>query len=246
MNPIANAGETMTLPNTLGLDDDLDSVELLLDLETAFGVKFPSDEAEACWTVGDVFKLAHRHVQRPDDLGAGCATAMAFYRLRRALAQDDARPRPAPTTALEDILSPSPNATYRRIREAYPDMRLPRLSLSAAGQVGLTLLLVGALCLIITGAAAPRWWVLPALAMTVGAVLTHLDRGRFSPGCRTLGDLARKVAGLNFAALTAAGARYRDADVRSALVEVITEHSSLPKSEIQDGTLLLQSQMRAR
>ena len=144
----------MALPNTLGLDDDLDSVELLLDLETAFGVKFPSDEAEACWTVGDVFKLAHRHVQRPDDLGAGCATAIAFYRLRRALAQDDARPRLAPTTALEDIPSLSPKATFRRIFETCPDVRLPHLSLSAAGQCGLALL-VSACALIVVLTASP-------------------------------------------------------------------------------------------
>jgi hypothetical protein len=31
----------MAVPNTLGLDDDLDSVELLLDLAASFGVSFP-------------------------------------------------------------------------------------------------------------------------------------------------------------------------------------------------------------
>jgi hypothetical protein len=237
----------MAVPNTLGLDDDLDSVELLLDLEASFGVKFPNEEAEACLTVGDVFQLVQRHVQRPDAIGAGCATAMAFYRLRRALARDGSNPRLAPTTALEEIPSPSPKATFRRILEAYPDIRLPRLSLSAAGLCGLALL-VSAFALIAVFAASPRWSALsacPALATALGALLMRYDRGRFPRGCRTLGYLARKVAGLNFVALTAAGC-YRLVDVWRAFVEVLTEHSSLPQSEIQEHTLILESQMRAR
>jgi hypothetical protein len=184
-------------------------------------------------------------VQRPDAIGAGCASAMAFYRLRRALARDGSNPCLAPTTALEEIPSPSPKATFRRILEAYPDIRLPRLSLSAAGLCGLALL-VSAFALIVVLAASPRWSAFPALATALGVLLMRYDRGRFPRGCRTLGDLARKVAGLNIVALTAAGACYREVDVWRAFVEVLTEHSSLPKSEIQEHTLILQSQMRGR
>jgi hypothetical protein len=48
----------------------------------------------------------------------------------------------------------------------------------------------------------------------------------------------------NFGALVAAGAGYREKDVWSALVEVLTEHSSISKTEIRRETVLRQSQVR--
>ena len=234
----------MPPPNTLGLDDDLDGVELLQNLEFSFGIKFLNEEAMSCWTVGDLSRLVQSHLH-DCDIGARCATAMAFYRLRRAFSLIGAEPRLTPATGLKDIPLPSPKAAFRQIQDTYPEMRLPLLPLSTAGQGGLALLLIGAISAIVTLAIAPRWSLFPVLGAAVGAALMRWERGRFPPECRTLGDLARKVAGLNFFALTKAGARYRQADICVAILEILTEHSSLPRSEIRDETLLLHSQMRA-
>ena len=235
--------QIMAAPNTLGLDDDLDGVELLESLETSFGVQFSDKEAEDCWTVGDIFTLLQSYLVRDGRSGAGCASAMAFYRLRRTLAESSLQPRLTPTTPLKDVSTLPPKVMFERLRED-AKMRLPRLSFSLAGQLGLVLLWIGGVGIVLIAATAPHWTVYAGLAGAAGAILMRVDRRRFPDACQSLGDLARKVAALNYAALVAAGANYREKDVWSALVEILAEHSSIPKSEIREETVLLQSQVR--
>jgi hypothetical protein len=77
----------MAAPKTLGLDDDLDGVEIAQSLEASFGAKFSNKEAEDCRTVGDIFTLLQSHLVRDHRSSSGCASAMAFYRLRRTVAK---------------------------------------------------------------------------------------------------------------------------------------------------------------
>jgi hypothetical protein len=83
------------------------------------------------------------------------------------------------------------------------------------------------------------------LAASLGIMLVLLDPGKVPPDCQTLGDLSRKVTGLNFGKLSDEGAEPRDKDLWNALVEVLSEDTLLPKSEIQAETLLLQKQLRS-
>ncbi len=234
----------MVLPNMLGLDDDLDGVEVVRNLEVSFGVKFSNKEAEDCRTVSDILKVLHNRLTTDEGSGQGCASAMAFYRLRRALTKSGIRSRLAPTTALDSISESSPKAVFRQIHTE-TKMRLPGLGLSGMGQIGLALLLGGLLGLLGAAVGTHQWAVVSVLVATTGAVLMRLDPGRFPASCKSLGDLARKVAGLNFGAFLSAGAGCRERDVWSALIEVLSEHSSLPKTEIREETVLLRSQLRA-
>jgi hypothetical protein len=69
---------------TLGLDDDLDSVEVVIAIEKAFDVEISSGEAEAVFNVGQLFELLRGKVHAVD-ANRKCASAMALYRIRRAL-----------------------------------------------------------------------------------------------------------------------------------------------------------------
>ncbi len=48
--------KTQVMMNTLGLDDDLDTVEVVLNLETSFGIRFTDAEIGAWRTVGDIYR----------------------------------------------------------------------------------------------------------------------------------------------------------------------------------------------
>ena len=71
------------MPNTLGLDDDLDGVEVVRDLERIFDIKVSNEEAERIFTVGEFHDLLLSKLS-PNEADKKCATAITFYRIRRA------------------------------------------------------------------------------------------------------------------------------------------------------------------
>src|SRR5215469_17808191 len=72
------------MANSLGLDDDLDGVELVRDIERAFQIKITDEEATNIFVVGELHELLVQKLST-DEGGRKCASAMAFYRLRNAL-----------------------------------------------------------------------------------------------------------------------------------------------------------------
>ena len=70
---------------SLELAGDLDDVELVEDIEKAFGVRLPDGELSNCHTVGDLFDLVLARIPDRSATADRCATAMCFYRLRRAV-----------------------------------------------------------------------------------------------------------------------------------------------------------------
>jgi hypothetical protein len=70
--------------NSLGLDDDLDGVEIVKLVELAFDIRIANEDAEAITNVGELYDLLLNKIPR-DETNRKCAGAMAFYRLRRAL-----------------------------------------------------------------------------------------------------------------------------------------------------------------
>jgi acyl carrier protein len=72
------------MPNTLGLDDDLDPVEVVQLLERVFDIEVSQEEADRISTVGDFYEVLLRKIP-PDEADRKCASAVAFYRIRAAL-----------------------------------------------------------------------------------------------------------------------------------------------------------------
>src|SRR5580658_7168241 len=72
------------MPNTLGLDDDLEPVEVVRHLERIFDIRVSNDEAESIVNVGAFYDLLLDKIPS-NDADRKCASAMTFYRIRSAL-----------------------------------------------------------------------------------------------------------------------------------------------------------------
>ena len=127
---------------------------------------------------------------------------------------------------------------------------MPHLPLSWLGLMGVYFVLATILFLIMvrivhphSAAVSPPFAGLPIVTAASGIALIYFDGRRFPADCQTLGELAHKVAVLNFGVLAAAGAGRRDKDVWDTLLEVLSIYSRLPRSAISEDTLLLQSEL---
>jgi hypothetical protein len=230
------------VPNTLGLDDELDDVDLIHDVEKVTGLRFASHETRAWYTVGDIFNTLCERYAKQDRDGGKCATAMAFHRLRQAAAQL-VPGRITPDTKLDGFAGLPARDLYAQLQKR-SGLKLPPVILTYVGVAGLLLTAAGVVAEFCALEAGLVWWE-PYLALPVlGAGLMFMDPWRGPPELRTFGQLARKVAALNFSKLLGEGAARRDNDVWNALIETLSDHTDLPKSMIASDTLLLQSQLK--
>ena len=119
--------------NTLGLDDDLDPSELQNALEASFGIRLSVPEATACRTVDEIFQLIRSRLSPIREGVDGCATAMALYRLRRALSDLHTR---SPLTPTIDVVA-FPGLSARRLLETLrqcPGFAASSMESNACGQ----------------------------------------------------------------------------------------------------------------
>ena len=229
------------MPNTLGLNDDLDPVEAVFSLEKAFALDISDAEAEACTTVGDIFDLLEtRFAARMGEPGS-CMTSMAFYRLRRALQamRPDLDCRPDTPLAIYAGRNARRFLNQLRRRSAM-HMPGPRGRWLGAGGGLLAVVSLVGLIVAATQGAMIQCGVTIAL-MVFGAALIRLDPGALPAGCATVGDLAIKAGALNYGSLASAGGAVRAKDLWDAMAQVLAEHSDLPASAMRRDTLILQS-----
>lgn len=216
----------------LGLVGDLDDVELIEDVEAAFGVKLADEEIERCSTVGHVFKLIEARL--PDmPSGQSCATAMCFYRLRRAL---QARSAVAlmPKTSIA-ALGAVPVRELHRIIQTECGLRPPPQYITLWGC--LALLLVLAIPFGLSAVGMPWWVAVPSGALGIG--LYRLAPIQLPGEVETFGDLVRIVASRSIGALARQGARLGPKEAWRAFTDVLSDHTQLSKDEVGPETLLL-------
>jgi hypothetical protein len=216
---------------TLMLDDD-DASDALLAVGDAFEVKISAADARLLYDVGDLFDLLRRKIDAGDG-NRKCASAMAFYRLRRVLNDLSADAGRSPS----HDLTPSHciyTQSFVKSLEDRSGLRLPRPVLGWVGGLGIALALGGMLGAI----AAHR---LDALGLFVaGVVLSRVDPGRLPKDCRTVGALAKKAANLSFGRLVKQGADARDGHLWQALVEILADLALVPADQIARDTGFLQ------
>ncbi len=227
------------MANSLDLDPEWGAIDLLEEVEEAFAIKIADEEAERCWTVGDLYEVICAHTPHWDEQGGSCASSAVFYRLRRSLAPED-KTSVSPRLSLESTgMSASRLMDSLRIGTG---LRLPTVELTTIGVVGGWMCLVGfigALIALFTGA-----WALigiGALVVVLGVLLLRLDPARLPSGLSTVGDLVRRIVPLNAQKLAQAGAR--PPDRWSVLVTLAAEHGILPPDQIGSDTFLLRKGM---
>lgn len=220
------------MTTSLGLAGDLDDVDLIEDVEAAFGVRLGDDEIEQCSTVGHLFELIEA---RLPDLPSGrtCATAMCFYRLRRAL-QPHSVIALKPKTSI-GALGSLPVLQLHRIIETECGLRPPPQYITFWGCLALLLVLALPLGLFAIGM---PWWVdLPSAALGIG--LYRLAPIQLPGEVETFGDLVKIVSSRSIGALAGQGARLGPKEAWQAFTDVLSDHTQLSKDRILAETLLL-------
>ncbi|MCV3765985.1 acyl carrier protein [Rhizobium sp. TRM95796] len=220
------------MTNSMGLYGDGDESELLEDVEEAFGCRFNEFELEHVRTVGDFFNAVAAKL--PAGAAEGrCATAMTFFRLRRAL-QPRIGTKLRPHTPIT-VLSSIPTREIHRIIEKDCHLRAPFLELPLLGYAALVLMIAAPITILVSGYS---WWLAITSAVLACAVL-KIAPIRLPSRIATFGDLARIVSSKNIRLLADEGARLREQEAWDALKEVLADHTSLLKQEITRQTLII-------
>jgi len=237
VSPSPQLANSPPLSNSLDLDQDIHGATVLRDLELAFGVELMEEAADRWVTVGDIYESLRRLLHEGGKGNKLCAAAMAQYRLRLALLQIDPEARPVATDSLRHWRHCSTRRLLRKLGK-HTRLVMPSHHFAWTGIAGLILVPVAVIGLLI-GVYDPELWVAPAAGLLMAALLVILDPVRLPKRYATLGGLSRQVAALNFRSFTRLSAARRDEEIWAALVELLSEHSSLPLEEIRPETMLV-------
>jgi len=225
--------EATILKASLGLIGDLDDVELVEDIEQAFGVSLPDGELSNCNTVGDLFDFVLARIPDRDVEADRCATAMCFYRLRRAVQSLAPSIQLRPSTPISVLRDLSVKSLYAAMQGG-EGMRAPNAYLSQWGAGSLLIAIAGPVGLRLAGTS---WW-LACGALVVGVILYRFSPVRLPPQAKTVRDLVELVAARNIGELSAQGARLRPTEAWQALKALCSDHAAPSDGEISRETLI--------
>jgi hypothetical protein len=181
--------------------------------------------------VGHLFELVKMRL--PDTtFSQGCATAMCFYRLRRALQTQTAETL-KPKTSI-NALSSVPVRKLQQIIRNDCGLRPPPEFLSLWGCLALMLVVVFPGFLFYVDW---PWWIALSSA-GIGIVLYRLSPIRLPDEVKTFGDLVKIVTFRNIGALSRQGARLGSKEAWEAFRDIIGDHTELPKDQIAPETTI--------
>jgi acyl carrier protein len=160
----------------------LDSVEILVNVENAFGITISNYEAEKITTVGDIHNVVWRNVQGRQSMR--CRSQQLFYKLRYLLISKFQVPREdiEPDASLNDIF-PKKNRRLKYLRlQKELQLKVPELVLPAAwGRLliitGVTLIpgLLALALVLIYGYGYTSWlYLLPGLGIIATLFISNI------------------------------------------------------------------------
>ena len=205
----------------------LDSVEILVNVENAFGITISNYEAEKIATVGDIHCLVWRTLQGRQSMR--CKTQQLFHRFRYTLATRFNVPKEAiePDASLNEIFPIANRRSLYRKLEKELQLKLPPLVLPSGWVV--ILLITGCVLIIGTGVISlvlvlrfnyTRWlYLLPVLGILLTKFISNiLDPVRtvFEPAL--LHDYSRLVLTLNY------GTMVQENGTNQKEVELVIDH----------------------
>ena len=218
----------------------LDSVELLLEVEKAFGINIPDQEAEQIITVGDFHNAVWTHLggKHSDK----CNSQALFYKLRKSFVESFKFPKEHINlnTSLNDIF---PNANRRQVYLNFANslnLEFPSLVLPAPWSVVLNtigfLTIIGGLffALVLINFFDYSKWTL--LFPVIGIGLTLLSSVILNPKRTTIQptpirDFTQKVLAINYAILKNENGTNRK-EVASVINQIIADKVGLDLDEI--------------
>ncbi len=167
----------------------LESVELVMDIENAFAICIPDEEATSCTTVGKLIEIVQQRIGLQPK--THCATSRGFYRTRRALIQSVGlnRDQIRLDSKLEELIPTEQRRNaWGFLRQA--GLALPVLRLSSVQIVAIlsAMAMVAAISIALTHAVLPI--VFGSLFLTGYAFLFASSFARTIPNsCNTVRNL---------------------------------------------------------
>jgi acyl carrier protein len=209
----------------------LDAVELVIEVEQAFSIKIPDDEAVRMLTPGDVHEYILANTKMANNSSV-CLSAVAFYSLRRAAkslgVRDRLRPRDSTTRMIPDS---NVRGFWANLQNA-AQLKLPRLRRPAwmvAASSGVAILSAACFGYAVYRSTDSEFaMVVSALtAVAVTGFLLGVITIPFailpSKNVGTLRGLAEAVLGLNFQTLAERSNGAHSRDIWIALRAIIVE-----------------------
>ncbi|MGF6229462.1 hypothetical protein QFZ27_003417 [Inquilinus ginsengisoli] len=213
------------MADVLPLVGDGDDLDLIREVERAFGIRFADRDLESCQTIGDLHALILAAVPHAERTDATCLAAMAFFRLRWAIEAEHPGRIIQPATPLADLTGRF-GADYwlGRLRRR-TGQRMPTPALGATGcALNLAAIAGSAACVVTWGwlGLVPALPLLSASVAVSGRWLSALPKPT-----ATVGDLARVVAALNVSALADRDQPVRTREIWPALQAIIQDNLAL-------------------
>ncbi|MCC0055473.1 MAG: hypothetical protein H6883_04985 [Rhodobiaceae bacterium] len=223
------------MTTSLGLYD-LDGVDLINDLDNAFGFCWNFHLVGPVETVGELYDLYAAHLP-PAALQGRCATAMCFFKLRDAL-----EPRLGfklrPTTPLSAFDALSVREIYR-IVERECGFRSFHYAISGLGCLAFFAVPILFLVALWTAENGDGLIALAAIGAMILAGIGYMRAPwHFLAEYETFGDLVCTVTSRNIGNLAGQGARLGPAEAWTALRDIARDHTVIAKELITRDTWL--------
>jgi acyl carrier protein len=231
--------------DTIGHDMGLEDLEIIMEVEEAFGIKIPDEDCTRILTVGGMAHYVENRLYGTTTPLAEtrCATARGLYALRRAMMSTLGVERAAirPKAKLRTLVPYSTRHQFwvslEREGLRAPPLRVPDgvqiAVIALAGLVGMLLLWgwlrygrpVGALFVV---------WI--PIACGIAMYVLRRANAFFPASCATVGDLARQTWLENHDAAAMTPSAVTDSDVLERVKIIIAENLSIPKESLQAET----------
>lgn len=218
----------------------LDIVELVMEIEEAFSITIPDEEAARMVTVGDVFDYIVARTSIPRD-NSICLTAVTFYSLRRAATTLGAPQRLRPHDSTLAILPDHNRQKFWSRLQTLSELHLPSLRRPNWLITICTVLVIISSVLIgmFVFHFADSLFVGFASASASGFVLAVVIRGITRPlaiypasSCVTLRGLAESALAINFATLSEQYQGAGDKDLWVTLRSIVVEQLGVSPDEV--------------
>ncbi|QDV23104.1 acyl carrier protein [Aureliella helgolandensis] len=218
----------------------LDVVELVMEIEEAFGISLPDDRAGKMLTVGDVYEFILEKTADTTLKSSTCLTAAAFYQLRRhlrSLGLPHSKVRPK--TKLERAIPLLGRRSYWLTLSSRMDLQFPRLgrpSWLALVNCMLVAIVVSASFL---GFAQQGVLVGIFAAVVSGVICSAILMFLTSPfaiypasNCVTIRDLVTNLVAINYNTLATRYSTRNPTDVWTALQLIVVEQLGVDRNAV--------------
>lgn len=216
---------------SVGLVGDGDDVELITSFESTFGISFSQDELQNLVTLDDAHKIICAKLPNNQSQQKKCLTAMAYYRLNRALL-DEGKSKLETHIAVPDGQNPR---QFQRRLEQKAQLKLDFLTKPSRWVTSLFVLqFIGffvAMIILHGWAGIFGGFLAATIFHFLWRYATILDN-RVWVFEGTLADLSRRASEANIGNLVALGGRWKEADIWKVMTSLVNETTGFPQEKM--------------